>query len=411
MGASLEEGPLLPTLRFGALVAWAVGVQAHEFVATVGASLLVLTYVPALGRHLRAGTLDAELRPWRPLVLFIGWALLAPTIAGEFPEPTGSARILDWATIPLVANAANQLTIRRWKILALASLGTLAVSGLVAGFQHFGIWPPLSAFESVKWTRLPFHRVYEPIADSGRFMGGGLMFHRLKFGHVSGLVMLGAVVAARRLVGRTRLAIIALGLFGFVAVWLFPYARMAAFAMTVAGGLTLVHISASPGRALLLSLGLALVGVAAVMSVAPLRERFASTFTDRGSGQRTQHLAAGLEAIRQHPITGVGPGQFRPSKFATGDMSEHVRVNPGKAHNQFVSMAAETGIPGGVLFITLLGWLAWRARGLPLGGLTQGAIVSCSIISLAHDPLFHAPFSLALALAIGLGLKGRKECL
>ena len=39
------------------------------------------------------------------------------------------------------------------------------------------------------------------------------------------------------------------------------------------------------------------------------------------------------------------------------------------------------------------------------GALTQGAIALFALLSLAHDPLFQAPVSMALMLAIGLGLK------
>lgn len=400
---------MLSAIRFWALVLWAVGVQAHELVATAGLALLVLSFVPTALQHVRAGTLEAQLRPWRPLVLFIGWAVVGPACAGQWPEATGVARLFDWATVPLVAAAAVGLTGRQWAALTLAALGTLAVSSVVAGLQHFGVWPPLEWFDSLRWMRLPFHRVYEPIGDSGRFMGGGLMFHRLKFAHVSGLVVIGAVVAARHFAGRLRLAVAALGLFGFISVWVFPYARMGAVAMTLGVGLTLVLVSASPRKALLASAGLGLVGLIAVLAIAPLRERFASALTDQGSGQRTQHLAAGMEALRQHPVVGIGIGQFRPSKFAAPSMAEHVKDNPGKAHNQFVSMAAETGLVGGVLFVGLLGWLAFSARQRPYGALTQGGLFLFGVLSLAHDPLFQAPMSMALVLAMGLGLRAADE--
>jgi O-antigen ligase len=390
--------------QFFALVFWAVGVQLHELLSTAAFALLVVSFLPSLGRHLSAGTIEKQLHPWRPLLGFIAWSLLAPTIAGQFPDGTGLARTLDWATIPLVAAVGSELTRRQWTTLVLFTLGTLGLSSLVAGLQHFGFWPPLSAFAPLEWMRIPFARVYEPIADSGRFMGGGLLFHRLKFGHVSGLAVVGAVVAAKHLTGRARIAAIALGTFGFIAVWVFPYARMGAVSMTLAVGLTVALVSPSPARALAVCAGLGLIGVTAVLAITPLRERFASALTDQGSGQRTQHLAAGVEAVRQHPFVGIGPGQFRPSKFSDPNMAGHVKDNPGKAHNQYLSMAAETGIPGALIFVALLVWLAAIARSRPWGALTQGSIAFFAVLSLAHDPLFQAPVSMALVLAIGLGL-------
>lgn len=391
----------LATFRFGALVFWAIGVQTHEVLGTVGLGLLVLSFVPAI---LGWKTARADLGEWWPVFAFIGWALLAPTFAGHPPTGSGAARTLDWATVPLVAATGTALDARRWQQLTFVALGTLALSGAVAGFQHLGWWPPESAFASLQWADVPFSRVYEPIGDSGRFMGGGLLFHRLKFSHVSGLLVVAAVVAARHFTGRSRVAAALLGAFGFLAVWLFPYARMGAVAMTLAAGFTLVLVSPSPRKALLASAGLGLVGLVALLAIAPLRERFAAGLTDQGSGQRTQHLAAGVEAVRQYPLTGVGPGRFRPSLFGGPEMAEHVRDNPGKAHNQFLSMAAETGVVGGLGFLGMLVWLALRARGRPLAALTLGALALFGVLSLAHDPLFQAPFSMALVLVVGLGL-------
>ena len=403
-GALSTSAARLTSLRLAALLTWVVGVQAHELIGTAALALLVVSYAPTLFKHLNAGTLDAQVKPWRPLFAFIGWALLAPTIAGQFPDGTGLARMFDWATIPLIVAAASDLPPRRWGILTFVALGTLGLSSLVAGLQHFGVWPPMSAFVGLDWLRIPFARVYEPIAGTPQFMGGGLLFHRLKFGHVSGLMVVGAIVAARHFTGPARLAAIALGVFGFIAVWIFPYARAGAVAMTLAAALTVALVSPSPGRALLICAGLGVIGLVAVLSIGSLRDRFASSLTDQGSGQRTQHMAAGVEAVRQHPFVGVGPGQFRPSKFSDPNMAEHVKDNPGKAHNQFLSMAAETGIVGGLGFIALLGGFVVIARGRPFGALTQGSIAFFALLSLAHDPLFQAPVSMAVVLVIALGL-------
>ncbi|MFZ5440174.1 MAG: O-antigen ligase family protein [Myxococcota bacterium] len=386
-------------LRFVALVVWAVGVQVHELIGTIGLAAFVVSSLPEVRRL----SLPA-LRVWEPLWLFIGWSLVAPTLTGQPPNGTGLARTLDWAVIPLVAHAASTLTSAQWRTLAVAAFSTLALSCVVAGLQHFGLWPPESTFESMRWMKASFSRVYEPIGDSGRFMGGGLLFHRLKFAHVSGLVLVGVALLLPRKDLRERGLLVVLAAFAFVAVWLFPHARMGAVAMTAGLGATLVMASPSRQRAIFTVGALGVVALLVVLLVPSLRERFGAALSDQGSGQRTQHLAAGLEAVKQHPLAGVGPGQFRPSKFAGPDMAEHVKENPGKAHNQFLSMAAETGVLGAILFVVLLGWLAARARSLELGALTVGGLVQFAVLSLAHDPLFQAPYSQGLVLLLGLGL-------
>jgi O-antigen ligase len=184
---------------------------------------------------------------------------------------------------------------------------------------------------------------------------------------------------------------------------------MGAVAATVGVGVTVLLSSQHRRRAVVVLGVLGLAGGVLLVSFEPLRARFAAGLTDQGSGQRTQHLAAGLEAIRQHPFLGVGPGQFRPSRFGGPDMAEHVKDNPGKAHNQFVSIAAETGIPGALGFVALLGWLVVRAR--RANGdwvLTAGATAQFVVLSLVHDPLFQVPYSLALVLLLGLGLAAPK---
>ncbi|MFT3706845.1 MAG: O-antigen ligase family protein [Archangium sp.] len=380
-------------MRFVALIVFAVGVQVHELFGTIGLALLALTFVPALPQL----TL-ARLKAWWPLLAFIVWSLLAPTLGGNPPDGTGVARTLDWVIIPLVAVAVSELTEARRRTLVIAIAATLMLSCFIAGLQHFGFWPAESAFAGLEWTRIPFSRVYERIGDEGtRFMGGGLLFHRLKFAHVSGL-MLVVLLATRKP------AMIAVAVLALISVWIFPYARMGAVAAMAGIAVTVALTASSPRKALLVIGGLGVFAVAAVLLVAPLRQRFVAGLTDTGSGQRTQHLGAGLEAIRQHPIAGVGPGQFRPSKFGGPEMAEHVKDNPGKAHNQFVSMAAETGVIGGLGFIALLIWLGAKARSQPLGVLTLGALAQFVVLSLVHDPLFQAPYSMSLVLLLGAGL-------
>jgi len=392
--------PLLLRVRFVALLLWAVGVQLHEAVCTAGLALLVSSFVPALSKRF----LGELFRAWWPVLAFFAWAVLAPVLGGHLPRGEGVARWFDWVAIPFVALAAAALTRRQWAVLAGATFGTLVLSSVIAGFQHVGAWPPESAFAPLSWTGISFFRVYEQVPGQARYMAGGLLFHRLKFGHVSGLMVVAALVASRHVAGKWRVGTLAAAAVGFVAVWLFPYARMGALAMTVGAAVTFVLVARSRRRALAGVAVMGLVGLVALLAVEPLRARFAAAFTDQGSGQRTQHLQAGLEAVAQHPLVGIGAGQFTPAKFGGPDMAEHVRSNPGKAHNQFVSVAAEGGVPAGLGFLALLAWLAARAWRRPLGALAVGALALFVTLSLAHDPLFQAPVSLALALCLGVGL-------
>jgi O-antigen ligase len=239
-------------------------------------------------------------------------------------------------------------------------------------------------------------------------MGGGLIFHRLKFAHVGGIAVICTTAWGLRARGGSRLLLLGTAIVGFTSVLLFPYARAASAAM--AGGLIVSVALALPKRRLGFAFG-ATVGVAAmavVLFVAPLRARFISALTASGSGDRDLLLASGVAAVRAHPWVGVGYGRFRPSLFAPPGSPEHVLEQPGKAHNEFLSMAAEIGVPGALAFVWLLIWLArtFKPRTTE-GAAAEGVLAYFALLSQVHDPLFQAPFSMALVLAVSMGLRRR----
>ncbi len=387
------------------LALWGVGCLFLEALSAVGLAGCALGSL-VVARQ-RGVTVRGALRAWWPLVAFLAWALLAPLLSGHPPRGTGVARLLDFVGIPVAAVALGFLPDARRVRLAWVLGGVFLVSCAVAGLQHFGVWPSPEAWAPLAWTRLPFDRVYELVPGTeDRFMAGGLLFHRLKFSHIGGMVVAFALGVGLHLGGRRRAAALALAAVGLVAVGLFPYARAASVALVAVMGL--VVVLGLPRR-------VGLPACAAVLGLAgltlalnqPLRERFLNSTTEKGSGSRTALLETGLCAVRQHPLTGVGAGRFQARLYATPDMPQQARDHVGKSHNQFVSIAAEAGLPGALLFGVLLGWLAWRfplKRPEGLGAL--GALAFFCLLSLLHDPLFHVQASQALALVLGAGLSG-----
>lgn len=385
------------------LLLWVVGVQSVEALASAGIAICFL----GLWAHALRGPAEAGSSGWRgfvaehlPLLLFLAWALLAPAMAGRWPTGTGVARLADWLAIPVGARALV-LVGKKWRErVAIATGATLGLSCALAAMQHFGLWPSPELFEPLAWTRFPFHRVYEPAPGAeGRFMAGGLLSHRLKFAHVGGLVVLFALAAGLRCQGRRRVAALALAGVGLVSVLVFPVARMAAVALLLAVAFTLAWAHPRRRVGMALAAGLLPLGALVLALDVPLRVRLLAAATAEGSGDRVELLASGLRAVERYPIAGVGAGQFRPSRFAADSAPQHVRDNAGKAHNQLLSIAAEAGIPGLLLFLWVLAWLARRVGPPGLAGLLYFLLVSTS-----HDPLFQAQFSMALALCMGAGL-------
>lgn len=85
----------------------------------------------------------------------------------------------------------------------------------------------------------------------------------------------------------------------------------------------------------------------------PFRRLLHPDVNDQGSADA--HRAsweAGLRMVREHPIAGIGIGAFK-------SQMDHYRPNwyggpPFMAHNAYISVAAEMGIPGLLLFLSVL---------------------------------------------------------
>lgn len=186
-------------------------------------------------------------------------------------------------------------------------------------------------------------------------------------------------------------------------------------------------------------LGAAAFGAAAVVGVAALtgtdtavgrglerlfvvRSHQAAGPTDGG---RTMIWAATTRMIADHPLTGVGAGNFTirlQEYYGAGDLdftnlSSDNWIEP---HNDFLWIAAEKGIPGLLVFVALLGLAAWslvrviresRARAdvwlaiAAAAGLAGYAVVSCFDFPLdrvSHQVLLALLLAVATALAHGL---------
>jgi O-antigen ligase len=133
-------------------------------------------------------------------------------------------------------------------------------------------------------------------------------------------------------------------------------AAVALFAAPVAFGMfTGAHKKSS-------ILALILVGVSAVAFLpAATWTRIASIQGELAEGtltKRTYIWAAGLDVFREHPMLGVGAGAFGPSVYQKLDI-------PYVAHNTYLSILVELGVPGALLFAGLLAGLLYEAGGLP----------------------------------------------
>lgn len=125
------------------------------------------------------------------------------------------------------------------------------------------------------------------------------------------------------------------------------------------------------------------------------------TASDVLSPERLVYWSEALVLAERHPDTGVGPGRFRQlAPSASGN------VDAVAVHNDYLQAAAELGIPGVLLLVTLFGWgfvrLA-RSAAAPASALVGAGLAAVGLHATV-DYALHAPaVVIALAMLLGTG--------
>ena len=106
-----------------------------------------------------------------------------------------------------------------------------------------------------------------------------------------------------------------------------------------------------------LGLGMALVFSSAA-SRAPMRDHVGSLVQLRHASiqDRLGLWTRTIRMIREHPLTGVGPGNWRiviPTYGTEGLRSDTGTIHFQRPHNDFLWAASETGVAGGVLYLAV----------------------------------------------------------
>lgn len=158
-----------------------------------------------------------------------------------------------------------------------------------------------------------------------------------------GIVRLGAILAILLLpftilVTQSRAVLLALGVFTIAAVWTHPKKVKILTTLVLLGGLVIV---VAPN-----GLWDRLKGLQYATSTATLSE----VDPEGSAAQRWAIWQTGLRVAKEHPITGVGLGAYR---YANGSISEV--LGNRDAHSTYLTLLAENGAVGVVLFLLLVG--------------------------------------------------------
>jgi putative inorganic carbon (hco3(-)) transporter len=110
-----------------------------------------------------------------------------------------------------------------------------------------------------------------------------------------------------------------------------------------------------------------LAALAALPGVAD-RLRTIGSLRDDTTRDRLAMLATGLSLVREHPLTGIGPGQVK-RVYPTAAGPEALRRSTSHLHNTPLQITVERGIPGllawTAIFVTFLVHTVRLVRRLP----------------------------------------------
>lgn len=151
------------------------------------------------------------------------------------------------------------------------------------------------------------------------------------------------------------LAVLPLGLAGLKALWWALHERR-----TVDAGQTKSRLAIVFGAFALLTVGGTALIVAAPGPIGAALERFEA----KDDPRRYIWDDAGYSASRYWPV-GAGIGTFDEVFQVDESLENLTRRTAGRAHNDYLELAIEAGLPGlmlASLWIVLIGWLSWRAR-------------------------------------------------
>lgn len=181
-------------------------------------------------------------------------------------------------------------------------------------------------------------------------------------------------------------------LLGVVAI---SFSRETWLALVLSGGLPLA-VLVNARRRWLITAGVVLLGLLALAgaySVLMGREGMPLSEIEMAgkAGGRTQAWAVGLEAVREHPWTGVGLNRVR--------LLPGIGVSRAHVHNHLIQTAAELGLPALVALVAL--YLLMGVMGATVWKSAPEAWMRYAVLGLGWGQLAHFLFGLTDSIPLG----------
>jgi O-antigen ligase len=342
---------------------------------------------------------------WRLPAVRVAVPCLVVATAGllttRYPLQVREALIDLWIGAAALVGWSAALSAQRLERLLRGLLWPAAVMGLLGILQFHRLWQPLPLADIRPGSRLAVTSLAGNPGDLGAYLvlpclvAQAVLHRRLRSGEswgslgVWGTALALAVSTYALLLTQTFAALGAI-LAGSLLLWGFLLPRRRSAALLAAGVVAVALLAAV---------------------VPPLRERFVDKVERLAKGDwnnvltgRLDGWRAALWMLREHPLTGVGHGayqpEFVPAKLALLDrgvpfFQEQDRVGFANAHEEYLEVGAEWGVPG----LLALGWGLWVLLGaLRRGGgeAEERALAWAGTVALAALSLVNFPFRIAL---------------
>jgi O-antigen ligase len=196
------------------------------------------------------------------------------------------------------------------------------------------------------------------------------------------------------------------------------FSRGGALALTAAVGWLALRRVLSPkvlARAVVAAVVAA--GVTAMLAGPHLVRSLQEKSFIAGSNVDTRELRwqAAARMLAENPVLGVGPGGFRAEYAAASHNAEIAEQTP-VAHNMFLEVAAELGLPAFCLFLMLIATAVVASERVLRSARDRGPMVAvqASLIAVAIGAVFlseqyYLPLWLLVAVAVASALRTRRE--
>jgi putative inorganic carbon (HCO3(-)) transporter len=155
-------------------------------------------------------------------------------------------------------------------------------------------------------------------------------------------------------------------------------------------------------------IGAVLIFLAAVFFQGTIQSRLVSAFNfkEGSNAERVENWRQAIDAIRDYPLAGVGLGNYASYiDQASGERSSIY------AHNTFLDISAETGIPNGFIFLVLILVSLWRnvsSKNVLNLGIAAG-LVYFLIHGIFDTPIWSPQVMVILLVLLAMGLYGNNS--